>query len=71
MAAWIVWEQMALAGREVFVFKFEQDSMSGFVHEIELSQVNSNSETFWEPWVDEGPLCPPGVCMGPLRRWQG
>ena len=41
MAAWIVWEQVALVGREVFVLNFEQDSVLRFVFEIQLTQFSS------------------------------
>ena len=41
VAARIVWEQVALVGREGFMLKREQDSMSRFVREIELTQFSS------------------------------
>lgn len=51
---------MALGGSEIFVFKFESDNLLGFMHKIELAQVNFNSETFQEPW-EEGPLSHWGI----------
>ena len=41
LAAWIVWEQVALVGREVFVLNFEQDSVLRFVFEIQFSSLQS------------------------------
>ena len=56
VAAWIVWEQVALVGREGFVLNREQDSMSRFVCEIELTQFSSVQslccvQLFVTPWT--------------------
>ena len=56
VAAWIVWEQVALVGREGFVLNREQDSMSRFVREIELTQFSSVQslccvQLFVTPWT--------------------
>ena len=56
VAAWIVWEQVALVGREGFVLNREQDSMSRFVREIKLTQFSSVQslccvQLFVTPWT--------------------
>lgn len=65
MATQIVWEQVALRDREIFVFGPEPDSVLWFVHKIELAQVNSSSGTFQEPEEAEGPLCSRGLRVSP------